>query len=305
MKTFLKHFILRTLLFILFFQVFSLGVIYILSKGNFYKPQFMQNHFVQTKLDYLILGSSTGLTTLNSYQIDSALHLKGYNSSIDDTDMSVHLMMLKEFCRVNPPPDFVVLCLNHFDLKEEKKEISSNAYRFLTIRNSPVINEYFNEKDVSFLGIFRNHYLFPFLSIAYFNKEMIFPALYSIIKPSYKNRFDENGNYSYPNMSGNQKLNASQSTSHYQIGNKKYKELVQFCKSKGIRVVVYQSPIFNHAILDDDVPDADLFVNHSQFLKDKSQFFDEIHVNDDGRFLCSKDFIQQLSSYLTDTKSEE
>lgn len=298
MRKFLKHFFIRTFLFLAVFQVLAIGFLVILGKGSFYKPQYMQNHFVDEKLDYLILGSSLGLTTLDANQIDSALNLNGYNASMDDTDLSVHLMVLEEFCRVNPAPDFVVLSVSPYDLRAEKVEISDNAYRFLTYTDSPIVKSYFSQKDDTFLGVFRNYQIIPFVSVAYFNKEIIFPALLSIVKPDYQYRFDEKGNYSYPKRSGDKELVSEFSSINYHIGNQKFQEIVEFCNSRNINLIVYQSPIYDQTIVDDSIPKVGLFVNHSSFLTEKEFFYDNIHVNSEGRFLCTQDFIEKFKDYL-------
>lgn len=298
MRKFLKHFFIRTFLFLAVFQVLAIGFLVILGKGSFYKPQYMQNHFVDEKLDYLILGSSLGLTTLDANQIDSALNLNGYNASMDDTDLSVHLMVLEEFCRVNPAPDFAILSVSPYDLRAEKVEISDNAYRFLTYRDSPIVKLYFSEKDNTLLGVFRNSQIMPLVSVAYFNKEIIFPALMSIIKPDHRYRFDEKGNYSYPKRSGDKEFPMEFSSINYQFGNQKFQRIIDFCKSRNINLIVYQSPIYDQTIVDDSIPKVGLFVNHSSFLTQKEFFYDNIHVNSEGRFLCTQDFIEKFKDYL-------
>ena len=70
----------------------------ILRKSSFFKPSFLLNNYKQgEQFDYFILGSSRGLTTLDSKQIDSSLSTKGINLSMDDTDLKTHLLMLNHF----------------------------------------------------------------------------------------------------------------------------------------------------------------------------------------------------------------
>ncbi len=59
--------------------------LYFMGKSSLYKPEYLTNRVKETQFDYVVLGSSTGLTTLNTSLIDSLSGKKGFNISIDDT----------------------------------------------------------------------------------------------------------------------------------------------------------------------------------------------------------------------------
>ena len=62
-----------------------------------YKNQFVKNGVKETEFDYVVLGSSTGLTTLDTKLIDEKMYTSGLNISMDDTSLSSHYLMLQYF----------------------------------------------------------------------------------------------------------------------------------------------------------------------------------------------------------------
>ena len=84
MKQFLKSIGLYGLISFLFFNGIAFLCLFFLSKSSFYKPSFVKNGVVNNSFDYVVLGSSTGLTTLDTKLIDSVTGMKGLNISMDD-----------------------------------------------------------------------------------------------------------------------------------------------------------------------------------------------------------------------------
>jgi hypothetical protein len=294
MNRFLKEFAIKFFGVLFALQIISALFLFFLGKGVFYKPQFLNNRFKNVSLDYYLIGSSTGLTTLNTALIDQELGINGINASMDDTDLSVHLMMIKEFLQDNPPPKKIILCINPWDINKYETDISINAYRFLTYPYSSHIKDYFKEKDKTSLGILKNACWIPFAAVMYFNKELIFPALVSIVKPSYRNRFDEKGNYSYPD---NKEMVYSDSLIQqysYDINSKYFFQIVELCNRKKMDLVVYQSPIAAESVVNNNLPGVLKFINHSDYISNPNFFYDGIHVNSLGREACTLDFIDKV-----------
>ena len=116
----MKKFIFKILVFGILFMVLanflSYLVLFQLKKSNFYKPQFLANGVFQKNFDYVVLGSSTGLTTLDTKIIDSITGKKGLNISLDDSSLSSHYLMLQHFYKL--------------DKKNKSLNFSSNAVGF-------------------------------------------------------------------------------------------------------------------------------------------------------------------------------
>jgi hypothetical protein len=294
MNRFLKEFAFNFFAVLMALQAISAMLLFFLGKGTFYKPQFLHNHFKNVSLDYYLIGSSTGLTTLNTSLIDRELNVNGINASMDDTDLSVHLLMIKEFLQYNPPPKKLILCINPWDINKNETEISTNAYRFLTYSNSPHVRAYLKDKDRTSLGILKNANWMPFAAIMYFNKEIIFPALFSIINPTYRNRFDEKGNYSYPNNKESAHMDTLQNKYSYDINSKYYHQIIELCNKNKMDLIVYQSPIAAESVLNKQLPGVLRYINHSDFIYSPNFFYDGIHVNALGREACTLDFIDKV-----------
>ena len=72
-----------------------------LSNSEFYKPQFIKNYNERSEFDYVVLGSSLGLTTLNTKEIDKYFNYSGLNISMDDSYLNSHYLMLQHFYESN------------------------------------------------------------------------------------------------------------------------------------------------------------------------------------------------------------
>ena len=109
MFKFLRHIFCILTITVLISNIISLMSLLALGYGSFYKPSYLANKDLSFSLDYIVLGSSTGLTTLNTVEIDSILKTRSLNLSMDDTGMSTHLLMLKHFFNNGGKTDLCIL----------------------------------------------------------------------------------------------------------------------------------------------------------------------------------------------------
>lgn len=290
MKKFLLKIGIYALVSFIILNLIAFASLYFMGKSSLYKPEYVANGVTQTKFDYVILGSSTGLTTLNTIQIDSISGKKGFNISIDDTSMSTHYLMLQHFYACGKTTDRLVLAITPWDATNSDPTLNNNDYRFLPYVNKDYVFDYYSELERGWFKALAYSRYFPLFGISYYNTELFYPSLLTVFQPKKKNRFDENGNYSYPE-NGPGPEQKSSSISNVMIKNPFYNRIKKFCTENKIELVLYQSPIYNTKVI---MGVDSKFVNHSDLLKDSSFFYDAIHVNNKGRKACSESLAEVI-----------
>ena len=134
----------------------------ILRKSSFFKPSFLLNNYKQgEQFDYFILGSSRGLTTLDSKQIDSSLSTKGINLSMDDTDLKTHLLMLNHFFKNGYNSKYCILVLDN--LTSSGVKLGDNDYKFASFINEEYLKNHFKTYESNRLKPLFNSLHWPFL----------------------------------------------------------------------------------------------------------------------------------------------
>jgi hypothetical protein len=299
MKKFLKHIVILLIAAFGFANLIALGSLSVLRKSSFYKPNFISN-LEETNFDYVLLGSSTSLTTLNTFVIDSISGLKGINASMDDTSMGSHYLMLQHFLAEGKKASHCILTINPEDIGDSNPTLSGNDYRFLPEIKTTYVKEYYNNEEGSFFGPLRGTAFIPAYGVSYYNAEIFYPSLVSILKPETRNRFDSRGNYVYPNT-GNPATIIQTTTTTLKINNPYFNKIEELCSLRGIELILYQPPIYKRKVVS-----ADLnlnFINHSGLLDHKWYFYDVMHVNKKGRFAASVKFTKELQ-LLRNTHAE-
>jgi len=288
MKRFLKKIIIYGFSSFALLNIIAFVCLYFLANSSFYKQQFVRNSINKIAFDYVILGSSTGLTTLDSKQIDSISGLNGLNSSMDDSSLSAHYLMLQQFYNFGHQTKEVVLCVMPEDLSNLNPTINGNDYRFLPHANDENVKQYFSEMDGKNKWIYQLTPYVPIIGVSYFNSELFYPGILTAFNPQKRNLFDDKGNYSYPadQSASNQLLKETTKTlKKVVVQNPYFIKIVDFCNVNQIKLTVYQSPIYKTEI----IFEANLqLINHATLLNDSSLFYDKIHVNKNGRTICSK-----------------
>ncbi len=290
MKKFLLKIAVYSLVVFLIANAIALISLYFLGQSNLYKPQFVKNGVKEKHFDYVVLGSSTGLTTLDTKQIDSTLHTIGLNISIDDSALNTHYLMLQYFYQQQKTTDCLILSVTPWDLGNDNPVLSDNDYRFFSEQSTPVVQKYYQTIAYQGFPVLKYSRYMPFLGVGYYNTEVFYPSIFTILQPEKRNRFDDRGNYSYP-TSGKPK-DTPQQTIDMVVKNPYLGKIKDFCKKNNIKLLIYQSPLYKTKV---NMSQNELTLNHSAFLQSKNLFYDNLHVNKMGRKICSEAFSKQFS----------
>ncbi len=294
----MKKFIFKTFKYCAFCFIIINGISffsqYVLKKSNLYKPSFLINQYkVDKQFDYITLGSSRGLTTLNTQQIDKSLETHGLNLSMDDTDLKSHLLMLNHFVKNGYKTKNCILTLDDNNFLATSLKLGNNDYKFVPFINQKHVKKHYNKYETQKLKPLYHADLFPFLSYSYFNLELFMPSIICLLNPNYRNRFDETGNYSYPkaNKHGAKKALKKQTKS---ITNSLVRDIHQLCLENDINLIIYIAPYQNKEIAITDNPLN--VINHSSSITDSKLFYDDIHVNKQGRTVATNNFINDYKN---------
>jgi hypothetical protein len=290
MKKYLFHIFKYGLIVFIALNAIAWCSLYFLRNSSFYKPQFLTHEVKETSFDYIVIGSSIGLTSLNTIKIDSLTNKKGLNLSIDDTSLTSNYLMLQHFFKQGRKTKFCVLSISYWDLANNEPTLSDNDYRFLPFVSNDYVYQYYKELEPGYFKPLTLSHYFPMFGVSYYNTEVFYPSLIAIAKPNKHNRFDEKGNYFYPEL-GNVKPRK-----HLDIllkwNNPYIKKIKQLCDSNATQLIIYQAPLLNATISNTNKEYN--FINNADVIDDTSKFFDEIHVNQYGREEASTIFANEL-----------
>ncbi|OBX23265.1 MULTISPECIES: hypothetical protein [Bizionia] len=293
MRLFFKRIGFILLLFIGVSSAISYGSLWALRQGSFYKPSFLEQQIQTSEFDYIILGSSTGLTTLNTQVIDSVSGRHGLNLSMDDTSLSSQYLMLQHFIASGKQTPICVLAASILDYDVIDHVLSGNDYRFLPYVSRGYVYDYYGSFPGSPARISANSNWFPMLGVGYYNAELFYPSLVSLVQPQKRNRFDAYGNYSYPITTQVSALIVSRRSKTLQFKNPYFKKIQDLCAKNDMALVVYIPPHKTLAV--ETGPTSFPVINHSDVLNDTRYFYDDFHVNRLGRQTVSLLFAGMFS----------
>lgn len=296
MNIFIKH-IGRILIVALGLSILiSAGSLWALRHSSFYKPSFVTHEVKEKEFDYIIIGASTGLTTLNTKVIDSLNHTRGINLSMVDTALSSQYLMLQHFLAEGKSTKFCVLAPSAQSFDRKKNNLSDNDYRFLMFANRQYVSNYYESYTGKEASLLYNSKWIPLLGVSYYNVELFYPSLISLIKPEMRNRFDNKGNYTYPEISKRIKPIESFTKIPLDFTNIYVNKIKALCELHNIKLICYLSPIEGKKV----VTQASKYtiINHSDLLTNTKYFYDAIHVNQLGRKITSLRFAKELVNYI-------
>jgi len=210
---------------------------------------------------------------------------------MDDTSLSSHYLMLQFFLSLEKKTKQLVLCVTPDDLQNPINKLNNNDYRFLTEVHDSLVYNYYNRLEDKGLKVLTYSKFFPILGISYYNNELFYPSFYAFLKPKKRNRFDDKGNYTYPQITNNlSEVGFASSKTNYV--NPSFLKIQKLCQQKGIELIVYQSPIYRTNVV---FPTTNEFkiINHSKILPE-DLFYDNIHVNSKGRTFCTLAFCEEM-----------
>ncbi|MEB2777535.1 hypothetical protein SYJ56_19625 [Algoriphagus sp. D3-2-R+10] len=268
---------------------------FFLSQSFFYKQNFIVNYLPNgSNFNYIIAGSSRGLTTLNTVEIDKELDLNGFNISLDDTGLPSQFVMIKHYFESGNTADYCVLTLDLGHMEESAQKINDNDYRFVSYSNRDYVWEYFKKYETGIIKPLTLSKFFPVIAFSYYNIELLWPAVLSIFKPKYHYRFDLNGNYSYPDLElPEQDSNFKWESIDKKIKNPILKEIELYLKRNNSKLVIYIAPYYGTKI---NIKNSEEFqvINHSASLPTSNYFFDYDHVNNAGKSKATELFIKSF-----------
>lgn len=288
MKRFLKHTGVILIGIIFLSQLLSGFSLWSLRRSSFYKPSYLINGVKDDSFDYIILGASTGLTTLDTKVIDSITHFKGLNLSMDDTSMSSHYLMLEHFLAEGKTTSYCILAPSDYNYSSINQGLSDNDYRFIMYANRDYVKAYYADFKGLPAQLLEHSRWLPMLGVAYYNTEVFFPSLIAAFQPERHNRFDAFGNYTYPVLASADEALSYKTSLNLEFKNPYIEKIKTLCDAHGITLICYLSPIKDQQVK--VITDAYNVINHSDLLTNNRFFYDEMHVNTDGRLLCSENF---------------
>jgi hypothetical protein len=269
-----------------------------LKKSTFYKSTFIENNFkLEQQFDYFILGSSRGLTTLNSIQIDKKMAIDGVNLSMDDTDLKTQLLMLKHFFALGHTSDYCILSLDASNFKTSPKNLGGNDYRFVPYSDKPYVKAHYSTYEQGVIRPLTHASNLPFLAFSYYNLELIYPSLYCLFKDKQRNRFDAFGNYYYPKQHI-EKQALTKIPLEVEVTNPIIKEIKKVAKANNCELIVYIGPYRNYNYTISNNHSFNI-INHSGKLDNNVMFYDTMHVSRTGNFEATNLFIQDFNKILS------
>lgn len=269
---------------------------YNLRNSSFYKSTYLVNDFKEgTTFDYFLLGSSRGLTTLNTQQADSLMSTKGVNLSMDDTDLKSQLLMMRHFFNSGYKADFCVLVLDGTHFESTSAKLGNNDYRFAPFAGRDYVQQHYLQYEEGKVKPLAWSAWLPFLSFSYYNLELTIPSMLTAIKPERRNRFDALGNYTYP-VRKHENSVEKRKIEDAVVSNSLLKEFISLAGENACEVIIYVAPYQNieYTNLETDYPFH--IINHSGRLTDNSLFFDHLHVNSIGRTQATRAFAKAFSA---------
>lgn len=298
MKLFLRNTALILVCILGIATLIASGSLWALRQSDFYKPSFLVNAVNDTHFEYIILGASTGLTTLNTNVIDSITNANGLNLSLENTALSTHYLMLKHFLAEGKTTSYCILAPSNTSYDLRINRLSDNDYRFLPYINRDYVYNHYNQYATKDAKILAYSKVLPMLGVSYYNVEVFYPSLSSFFNPRKRNRFDAKGNYAYPVKNIENRPINSRDTFDVDFSNSYMKAIKKLCDQNGIQLICYFTPMKNRAV---NVVNRDYTViNHSGALANTRFFFDGIHVNSLGREASSIAFAEAFMKIKKD-----
>lgn len=297
MKLFFKKIGGVLIVFLVLTFLLSIGSLWSLRKSSFYKPSFLVNAVETSKFDYIILGASTGLTTLDTKQIDSILELTGINLSMDDTGIPSQYLMLKHFLAEGKTTRYCIIAPGVSSYNAQNEKLSDNDYRFLMFTNRDYVHDYYKGFEDSEAKILSYSKHAPFIGVSFYNAELFYPSLLTLLQPDKRNRFDNKGNYTYPVFQRNNDSIRFEKELKLAFRSPYLAKIKTLCDQNNIQLICYISPMEGTKV---NITNSNYkSIDHSQIIKNKKYFYDKDHVNSLGRIQASKAFAQILKEVMT------
>jgi hypothetical protein len=267
----------------------------IIKKSNIIKTTYVFNNLTNVTLDYVVIGSSRGLTTLNTNKIDSVISIKGYNASLDGAGIATNWLMLNHLIHCNVKFKYCIFVLDEMGIEDNIYQFSKNTYRFIPFFNYDHIqNEISKFEDCREKFNFRASRFYPGFSVFENNKIILPLAIKSLINPKQRNKFDEKGNYIYPLINRPSETYLNDTITYINYG-QVYQGFVNLCEKNNIKFITYIAPLQGKHLR---IPYKSHLINHSSLFNNSKYFYDHLHVNSIGRDKATDSFIFNFKQIL-------
>lgn len=235
---------------------------------------------------YIILGSSRGLTSINTRKL--GVGDTGFNYSMDDTGLSSHRLMLQHLVYHNISAD--TLFLVYENELERIDKIASSDYRFLPFVSLPYVKNYIKQKNAP--GQFMLANLFPFIPLGYYNVELFFPSLYTITDRQFKYRYNDVGDYDYP-VSDFRFDDLEYVEVELNFNNDELREISRICRERDVKLILLIVPAFrvNYKISGGERYEI---IDLSKESLLPINFYDRIHLNKTGKDSMTRNLMKRL-----------
>lgn len=284
------NFKLKSIIFLCIFYTlqYILGNLFDLTFINkhVYKSTIIHSESAKLRLtDYLILGGSNGLVSFESKRISKEKSVSIFNLSEDDTNLKLHLLQLKMLLQRDVKPKGILLTIGSMD-----NCFSRNSLRYVPfIGHDKEVNAYFLEQDPFNYFIYL---VFPIFKWAKYNNDLLYPLLFStFIKANYHHRFDDIGDYSYPDDKNALDDNIKKEPLILNTNNLLLQEFKQLCKYNNIKLFIINTPYYNCEVKWLNTLNK---LNFSTFQNtNDSLFYDNVHLNSKGKTRFTTAFLTQ------------
>jgi hypothetical protein len=294
----MKKFVLKSILYLSFAFLIANGLAYIglgiLRNSDFFKTTYLVHHFEERQaFDMAVFGSSRSLAAMDTKVIGETTGGLAVNFSMDYTALPSSLLMLEHFYAQGYQSDWVVISLDLPDFEESKSDISENDHRFLPYISNNYIRDYFLNYEEGMIKPIAISKYFPVVGFAYYNMELLAPAAQALINPNYKYRFDELGNYQYPDYLAQQEMPEPRFF-ETNFPNPVLKEILELTERHGSKLLIYVAPYLRDDIVVDASVDYQV-INHSRLINEPKYFSDYIHVVNSGKKIATEAFIEDFN----------
>jgi len=166
--------------------------------------------------------------------------------------------------------------------------LTPNDYRFLPFIGRDYVSQHFEQFSSTPSRILAYSRWLPTLGVSYYNAELFYPSLVSLLHPERRNRFDAKGNYTYPQREMQNGSIPQRPSFEVDFSNTYLHAIKRLCEQNDIQLICYLSPMQSRkaTVVNQDYHS----INHSDLLNSTVYFYDDIHVNALGRQVCSEAF---------------
>lgn len=254
----------------------------------FYKTNHAHT-MANTQYGFVILGSSRGLTSLDTKAIMQATGQSGFNYSMDDTHIGSQRVMLNHLIHHNIR--FDTLFLVYENTAKHVTKIATSDYRFLPFSSHDYVKQYYTEKNAPQSYSWMN--VMPFIPMAYFNTELFFPSVYTMAKRQLRYRYDAVGDYDYP-VSGKIDSSLQMVDVNLNFDNDDLNAIADICKVNGIALIVLVTPSYHTNYTYSGNSEAFTIIDLSRETITDTGFYDRIHLNKGGKDSLTSALLRHL-----------